>query len=93
MKPSDERPIDFDFTQTLPTGVTVVGATLSAVNLKSGLAANSILVSTTGAVSSPIVTGKYAGNAYSGESYRVTATATFSDGTVWGASRLLSIRN
>lgn len=79
--------------QELPSGVTITGVTVAAIEAKSGASANSVIQSTTGTIQAD---GAHfyvvVQNGTNGVDYKITFTYTASDGEIREEELLMQVR-
>lgn len=72
----------FDFTNSLPSGITVASGTATATKASSGVTDDTILVSTTMTAATPLASIQVTGGT-SGETYRIKCTVVGSTAASW----------
>lgn len=78
-QPTENKPLAIDFKGKLPTGLTLLSGSVSAVRLDTGVTDNTILASTVLTIAGTKATLRYLGGV-SGVDYKLTALVTLSDG-------------
>lgn len=78
---AEKKTIEVDYTDSLPSSVTVSSGTVSAIRLDTGATDNTVLTSTTATVSSPYARFQLTAGT-NGVTYRVELTTTLSNGDI-----------
>lgn len=90
-QPAEAYPIAIDYTNRLPSGLTLASGTVSGTNLATGSADNSVLSSTTATLDGNKLKVKIQAGAH-GTDYKITFLAALSDSSVLEDEIIMQVR-